>query len=468
MAGGRRWASFLTGQPDPETPPGPGGESPAEPAPHTGEEPVAVGARRPPRPARYPSAPPVDEPVHQPDAVGDEGYDEYLYDDEGYEEYYDDELDDGEWVRYPRRSAATLRFVIVGAVALLGVLFVRSWIAGWVDGQVTPSGPVGDELEFTIEEGWPTNRVAEELVSEGVIDNSTVFRYWLRCPGLAKTLVGLDCEGETEANFRAGDYLLNENMAYPDVVEVLNAGPIPPEFRDVTIPEGLRFTQMIDRLVDENPEYDPDEMADAFRDSRLTSRFLPEGQVFKWMEGLLFPATYQIDEDHIADELDILVRMAETMEQRFDAAVDEVGRAPEIDQLGLSEYELLIIASLIEEEAKVPDERPKMARVIYNRLLQGEPLGIDASLLYAYPPGTDPNSLNHAEDESEYNLRNRQGLPPTPISGPGSASIEAALAPEPGDWLFYVLVDEDGTHAFAVTNAEHEANVAICRERGLC
>jgi UPF0755 protein len=143
---------------------------------------------------------------------------------------------------------------------------------------------------------------------------------------------------------------------------------------------------------------------------------------------------------------------------------------------------VLIVASMIEREAKVEEDRPKIARVILNRLRADMPLQIDATLLYGQPAGASPTALS--EIDTPYNTYMHTGLPPTPIANPGRASIQAAVNPAPdpsqGDpicaalpvptdchYLFYVVADEEGRHAFAATLEQHEINVQHARDLGL-
>ena len=135
---------------------------------------------------------------------------------------------------------------------------------------------------------------------------------------------------------------------------------------------------------------------------------------------------------------------------------------------GLNPYQILIVASLIEEEAKTEGDRGKIARVIYNRLDLGMPLGIDATIVYALE-GDRQLSQSDLEVDSPYNTRIYSGLPPSPIAAPGKLSLEAALNPEVGDWLYYVRTDEfgPGSHTFATTNQEFQQAVQICIERDL-
>ena len=127
----------------------------------------------------------------------------------------------------------------------------------------------------------------------------------------------------------------------------------------------------------------------------------------------------------------------------------------------------MIVASLIEEETRVDAERAKVARVIYNRLRDGIPLGIDATSRYeAELAGRDRDDVDF-ESTSPYNTRRIAGLPPTPIASPGRASIEAALNPADGPWIYYVLADEEGNHFFTDSASEFERAKAECAAKDL-
>jgi UPF0755 protein len=183
-------------------------------------------------------------------------------------------------------------------------------------------------------------------------------------------------------------------------------------------------------------------------------------------EGLLFPDTYQVGEG--MDEAAVLTLMAAQFD-RVATEIDLVGRA---DALGLTPYEVVIVASLIQEEYGIVEEMPKMARVIYNRLDIGEPLGIDATSRYeAELAGRDREDID-LESDSPYNTRRNPGLPPTPIAAPGRLALEAALSPADGPWIFYVR-DPDpsrtppGGHFFTDSAREFENVKAQCEEAGL-
>src|SRR5207344_622789 len=171
------------------------------------------------------------------------------------------------------------------------------------------------------------------------------------------------------------------------------------------------------------------------------------------------PDTYQLIKKGLTADL-VIRRML----QQFDteaAAIDLSGGAK---RLGLTPYEVVIVASMIEREAQVDKERPLVASVIYNRIAQHMTLGIDATLLYDDPTPDGELSTADLQTDTPYNTRINAGLPPTPIASPGRASLEAALHPAQTDYFYYVLCppDGEGVHRFAVTYQEHLANVQAC------
>lgn len=494
----RSFAAFLTGQADEEIP------EAAKPPPH---EPAAtdlplIPSDEPRRPATRVVRPAQSVPrTTPPTAVGPNGEEvpivalpdyaappgvvvsagfdangvEYVFeDDPGASPLVDPRYDaeDRNWVRYRTSWGGFLRIIGLVVFVIFAIVTVRSRVYSWLDDQIDAGGDHGELVDFTIQSGAAVNDVATKLADVGIINNATVFRYWLRCDvpnGGEITITGfLGCD--TEVQFQAGDYELYENMTYQEVIDVFAEGPIIPEVFKVRIPEGLTVAQTIDRLLEENDLYDRDELIEALTDPLLFSSFLrEENSVFWPHEGLLFPAFYDVPEQDIADERQMISRMTTEMDTRIRRLLDESGGLPpEAEELGFDEYDIVIIASLIEEEAKVPEDRPKISRVIWNRLLQNEPLGIDASICYGAGISCQDLTVSILEDATNpWNTRQNTGLPPTPIAAPGELSLEAALNPEAGDWLFYVLTDEDGSHSFAVTLEEHNANVAICIEKDL-
>lgn len=430
----------------------------------------------PDEPALAPALPDHDAPpgVVIIAGVDQDGRQYVLEDDPGGEPWVDPGYDDNDqnWVRYRPNWGGFARSVLLILLLIWMVFTAREWFYDWVDRQVEPSGPQGELVELSIPSGASTNSVATLLEGSGVISNSTVFRYWLRCDG-SITLTGfLSCD--SERTFKAGDYELNTNMAFDDVVAVLDEGPAPVEYARFTIPEGLRLPEVIERMVAVNPRFDQDDILEALQSDALTSEYFEanEYNALLRLEGTLFPATYDVAEERLGDEAGFLQRMADTFDSRFAALLAEVGRAPIIDELGLSNYDVIVVASLIEEEARVAVDRPLMSRAIYNRLAADMRLQIDASTYFAVGKSfTEPLLQSDLDNDSPWNTYAVRGLPPSPIAAPGEAALRAALQPTDGDYLFWARTDADGVvgaHTFSTTNAEHNEAVEVCRALGYC
>lgn len=246
---------------------------------------------------------------------------------------------------------------------------------------------------------------------------------------------------------------------------------------EVVFPEGFTAAQVAARLERDAPGFTAADVQAVLDANTLPAPFRPEG--ITSYEGLLFPALYRVAA--YETEEDVLGRMIEEMRTRalandIEAAAQRLGRTP---------YEILIIASLIEKEVKVADERALVSRVIHNRLELGMELQIDAALYYGAAEGASFSDLKAAD--TPYNLYLRKGLPPTPIANPGEASLIAAMNPaddpkeddplctarnkrekkETCRLLFYVLSDAEGRHAFSTTYRLHEQNVAAAQAAGI-
>lgn len=345
--------------------------------------------------------------------------------------------------RRGRRRGGGHRVVVVLAAALALVGLVFGLFALWVQRRIDPSGGPGTEVAITIPEGATTSDIADLLDGEDVVSDARVFRYYVALQG--------------GGPFQAGEYVLAENSAMGEVVDVLDEGP-EQRFDRLTVPEGLTFDEVVGK-VGELERFSGDRFRQMAEDGTVRSRYLPAG--VDVLEGVLFPDTYQIAETE--DEEAVLGRMVQT----FDQVASEIGYDRALAATGRSPYEVIIVASLVEAEAKVDADRAKIARVIYNRLEKDIPLGIDATIYYAL--GRKGGSLTQSDlaVNSPYNTREVMGLPPTPVAIPGRASLEAALNPEPGAWVFYVLADESGVHAFSETSDQFARDKAEAQSKGL-
>ena len=379
------------------------------------------------------------------------------------------DAEDRNWVRYHPFWGGFARLVVLLALVVMAALWMRGRIYDWVDAQITPEGPPDSAVELTIVPGTSVNEIAGDLQGAGVISNATVFRYWLRCEGELTITGFLGCDAVTAVD--AGDYILWENMDFESVLQVLNAGPEPEVFELVTIPEGLRWTDMAKRLLTENPAFELQDLEAAYVSLVREASYLPDDAAVRTLEGMLFPATYDIAADDLSDEHGFLLRLSDEFDKRFARMLDDPGVHPRDSRVRLDPYDVIVVASLVEKEALVPQDRAKISRVIYNRLAEGMRLDIDATACYAAQKSCAELTAEDLRSESPWNTRAVPGLPPTPIAAPGEASLLAALQPTDGDWLFYVRTDEGGirgAHHFHRTLEEHTEQVEICRDLGYC
>lgn len=315
------------------------------------------------------------------------------------------------------------------------------------------SGPAGDlasePVTVTIPEGASLSEIAQILEDQGVVRSALAFT----------TAARIDGRG---GSIQAGEYVLAPGASTPELLEVLVAGPPRPDVFTVTIPEGLTVTQTLERIAEaDGSPFDTGQLRAALAMVALPEwvpqRELPEGA--EPFEGLLFPNTYEFTVEQPAEE--VLTRLvAET-----DEVLTQVGAAQRND---LTLYETLTLASLIEREARLAEERPLVSSVIHNRIGDGMLLQIDATVVYgiAVATGERPSSLTTADYEFDtpWSTYLHAGLPPTPISAAGRASIEAAARPADSDFYFYVVEDPaTGRHRFSETFEEHQQAIAEIR-----
>ncbi len=343
----------------------------------------------------------------------------------------------------PQQVRRRRRTVLVAGV--LVVLLTAAGGVAWYQRQVDPAGS-GRQVNVELPEGSSTQRIAAILDDQGVVSSARLFRAYAQAKGAGP--------------FQAGSYSLPRKGSFDEVIAALEKGPEVTTDR-LTIPEGLTLGQIAER-VGKMPGRSAERFLEVAGSGQVRSRYQPEGSTN--LEGLLLPETYSIERED--DERAVLERMVTA----FDDAATRAG-VDDVAQGGLvSPYQAIIVASFVEEEAAVPEDRGMIARVIYNRLQRGMPLQIDATVIYAMGrPGEEGvRVLNKdLEVDSPYNTYRRKGLPPTPIASPGRAALEAAVDPPDGPWLYYVVVEANGKHAFATSLAEHNQNIALAKSRGL-
>jgi len=352
-----------------------------------------------------------------------------------------------------RGITRTVAIVVAASLLFLGA------IGFWTIRVLNPSGNPGVAVNFTVNDGDTISSIATRLENAGIVSNATIFRWYASTKG--------------KIILTPGYYALHPRDDAGSIIEAL-ATPPAQTFISVTFPEGMTVAQMAQRLAEKMTFMKVSDFVAASQDISIPSTLRPK--TVTSLEGLLFPDTYQISGDDT--EARVVARLASMME-RVARQVDLTAGAK---TRGFSPYEILIIASLIEREAKVPADRSKIAQVIYNRLAKKMKLEVDASVKYGQDPAMSWTDMKATD--TPYNTYLHEGLPPTPIANPGKASIQAALAPfgtpPPTDaacvglsvgvkceYLYYVLADAAGSHVFATTYEQHLANVEKAKAAGL-
>ncbi|MDP1809557.1 MAG: endolytic transglycosylase MltG [Actinomycetota bacterium] len=287
--------------------------------------------------------------------------------------------------------------------------------------------PPSRTIKVTVERGQNTAQIAAKLARAGVISNAYTFRVY----------AGVT---QTEARLQPGHYRFKTGLTYYQILKELTKARAV-KLVSVVIPEGFTAKQIAERLSAKTKrppadfyEYISGQGVPQVRPSELP----PE---LNTVEGYLFPKTYQFAQR--AHPRAIISRMIDQF-QLETASVDWTFA----QQKNLTHHQIVTVASLIEREAKVPEERPLMAAVIYNRLAKGMPLQIDATVQYLLPRQKAALTEQDLKIASPYNTYQQTGLPPGPIASPGIDSIKAALAPAPVDYIYYVLTSPDGHHTF--------------------
>ena len=334
----------------------------------------------------------------------------------------------------PARSRVRAGRLVVAAV-LLVLAVAGAWLLFALFQPFKGEGE-GDEVRVLVPRGAGLGEIADLLESRGVISSSFFFQTRARLDGRASDL-------------KPGPYSFRRDSSHAAVLDALERGA-PPNIVVLTIPEG-RSRREVARIVDGRLEGD---YLRATRRSRALDPSEYGGPRAKDLEGFLFPATYELKKDRPVSAL--VEQQLSGFRRNFEGV--DLGYAR---SKNLNPYEVLIIASLVEREAQLAKERPLVASVIYNRLKEGIPLGIDATVRFVTGNWERPLRQSELSNPSPYNTRRSPGLPPGPIGSPGIASIKAAARPARTNYLFYVVKPGAcGEHAFSATDAEFQRDVA--------
>ena len=272
----------------------------------------------------------------------------------------------------------------------------------------------------------------------------------------AEAFVDVAARDAASTGIQPGTYAMPQRIPAEEALAIL----VDPSNRitdGVLIREGLRVEQVIDAFVEQG-NLDRQQLERATnRPKRIGLPAAAEGDP----EGFLFPATYEVEPG--TTEIDALAAMT----AKYAEVADELSLAEKAKSLSYTEREIVTIASIIQAEARLPEDFGKVARVIYNRLEDSEPLGMDSTVAFANGVYTVFTTDEQRAIDSPYNTYTNAGLPPGPINSPGQQALEAALNPAEGDWKYFVTVDlETGETKYAETLEEHNRNVAEAQANG--
>ncbi len=314
------------------------------------------------------------------------------------------------WREHSNRRTLIV-IVVAGALAILSYLYA-----------IRPPDDFPTDDLVSVDSGMPLSQIAQSLYEQKVIRSPFAFEVFVRILG-------------RERGVQAGDYIFNEPKDSWTVAKAISIGAFGLEPRRVRIPEGATTREMATILSASLPRFD----ADAFL---LEAR--PQ-------EGYLFPDTYFFLPN--ADEKTVV----QAMRQNFDTQIESL--QPQIDASGHSLSDIVIMASIIEREARNPTDRRLISGVLWNRIKKGMPLQVDATFLYTIGKNTFQLTTADLKTDNPYNTYTNKGLPPGPIGSPSLDALEAAATPTPNDYLYY-LADKNGVTHYSKTYAQHLANKA--------
>jgi UPF0755 protein len=341
----------------------------------------------------------------------------------------------------------------IGDVPGADGVFIKTYLDANEDKLAQSAGNDDTPVTFIVYPGETATDIAQRLQETGLISDAELFRRYAQYH-------------ELDAGIEAGEFTLRQTMTIPQIAEALQRGQVAEQ--TVTIQEGLRLEQIAATVAEQTSISEAEFLAlttTGWRSAALPYGFLAEIPSDVTLEGFLFPETYRLPEN--ATSMDLLTRMLD----QFDARVTpEMRSAATANEMTL--YQLVTMASIVEREAVLDEERPFISSVYFNRWDSYWLLNADPTVQYAMAsqPGWTGEwwpQLTPADYQgviSPYNTYLNRDLPPGPICSPGAASIQASAYPAESDY-FYFLADctkNDGSHIFAVTEEEHLRNYAMC------
>lgn len=338
----------------------------------------------------------------------------------------------------PMAIGAVLVLVVVGFLGYVGVGKVKDLFGGAPD----YSGPGSGKVVFEVHQGDTASAIGNNLKAAAVVKSVDAF-------------VDAARSDDRSRGIQVGYYALRKHMKASDALAVL-VDPKNLVQSVVTVPEGARVADVVATIVAKTKITKAAVVAALEHPARLGLPASADGDV----EGYLFPATYSVPPGQTA------VGLLKQMVAKAKAEFASLGVSSGASSVGLTPEQVITVASILEFEASRDEDYPKVARAIYNRLKDGMRLQSDATVSYANKlSGQVWTTLEQRNNASPYNTYQHDGLPPGPIGNPGAKTIEAAMHPADGPWLYWVVVNlKTGETVFSTTYADHQKAVAQFRE----
>ncbi len=329
--------------------------------------------------------------------------------------------------------------IIAVMVGVLVLVLVGGFL--WVQHEASPGGPPGAQVIAAVPSGTGASQLSSTLEAKGVITSSLAYRIWSQFHGSPSLL--------------PGSYAFNKNSSFTTVDRVISAGP---NVFPLDIPPGFTVAEVANR-VGQLPGHTASGFAALSSSGTVRSPWQPVGT--DNLDGLLGTGQYVV----VPGETD--TQLLTAMVDRFDRLAQSLDLQSASAQVGLTPYQAITVASIVQKEGVIAKNLGPVARVILNRLAHNMPLQMDSTVLYSEGRDGGPVTKADLALHSPYNTYLNKGLTPTPICFPSEAALRATLNPPPGTWLYFVVVQKDGTEAFADTFAQQQANEALASQRGL-
>ncbi len=354
-------------------------------------------------------------------------------------------------MKTPNPTRPRIRIVLGGVFLMLIVVIATGlFLYQRYDLSInTPASSTEGYLTLDVKAGATLQEVVEQLSQMGMINDLFFARVYLRL-------------NQVNVNLQVGSYQIAQDLTLPEILAEIADGPQIQSVK-VTIPEGLRYDEVADILAQKfiaaGLNFDPADFINIVEQpatvsfSSKVADFLNKAKPANAnLEGYLFPDTYNIGWD--ASAQDIVELFVTTLDIKLQNSKIDTDISPRLNSF----YEVINLASIVQREARREEDMRNIADIFLKRLENGWPLGADATLLYPYKRWSPGLTQSELETDTPYNTRKRTGLPQTPIANPGIMAISAVLSPITNPYFFFIT-DKDGIKRYAVTAAQHEANI---------